>query len=275
MKIGLSGLKNLIWALGIVLVLLALLVGLIFSFSQKRSGERESGTMILGETASRKDAKAKDGVDGMAYVGQLNELPSTQKQGLDYLFGDVTFLSDKTLSGLADYSINYGDIPATIWTDNGGGLTAVDAADTPIIFVDGSMITPANAAMISQPKRLVIYLGADGLADATRESFIEGYELLINSIRSNSPSTVVIVCSIASVSNNYQGGDGLTPTLVRQANDWIRQVCIDTGALYADLASILNNDNGQLKDEYLMPDGRSIALAGITAVVDYFRLHAV
>ena len=31
----------------------------------------------------------------------------------------------------------------------------------------------------------------------------------------------------------------------------------------------------ELKDEYLMPDGRSIALAGITAVVDYFRLHAV
>ena len=274
MKIGLSGLKNLIWALGIIFVLLALLVGLIFSFSQKRSGERESGTMVLGETAPR-EKRSKDGVDGgMAYVGQLNELPSSQKQGLEYVFG-MTFLTDRTLSGLADYSINYGDTSATIWSDNGSGLTAADAADTPIIFVDGSMITPANAAMISQPKRLVIYLGADGLAETTREAFIAGYELLINSIRSNSPNTVVIVCSIASVSSNYQGSDGLTPALIAQANEWIRQVCIDTGALYADLASFLNDENGQLRDEYLMPDGRSIALAGVTAVVDYLRMHAV
>ena len=227
MKIGLSGIKNMIWALGILVVLLALLVALVFSFSQKHSGERESGTMVLGETV-RKDAKSKDGVDGgMAYVGQLNELPSSQKQGLEYVFG-MTFLTDKTLNGLISYSANYGDTPATLWTDDGGGLTAADA-----------------------------------------------YELLINSIRSNSPNTVVIVCSIASVSNNYQGNDGLTPAHVRQANEWIRQVCVDTGALYADLASFLNDDNGQLKDEYLMPDGRSIALAGITAVVDYFRLHAV
>ena len=47
MKIGLSGIKNLIWALGILIVLLALLVALIFSFSQKYSGERESGTIVL------------------------------------------------------------------------------------------------------------------------------------------------------------------------------------------------------------------------------------
>ena len=187
----------------------------------------------------------------------------------------MTFLTDKTLNGLVGYSTNYGDTTATLWTDSGGGISAADAADTPIFFVDGSLITPANAAMISQPKRLVIYLGADGLTLATRESFIEGYELLINSIRANSPNTVVIVCSIASVSSNYQGSDGLTPALIGQANEWIRQVCIDTGALYADLASFLNDDNGQLKDEYLMPDGRSIALAGITAIVDYFRMHAV
>ena len=63
MKIGLSGIKNLIWALGILIVLLALLVALIFSFSQKYSGERESGPMVLGET-TRRETQNKDGVDG-------------------------------------------------------------------------------------------------------------------------------------------------------------------------------------------------------------------
>ena len=274
MKSGLSGLKNILWALGILVVLLALLVALIVSFSQKNTLERESGTMVLGETVRRDRQKKGEADNSLDNVGQLNELPSTPKQGLDTVFG-MTFLSDKTLNGIVSYSVNYGDTPATLWTDGGTGFPASDAADTPILFVDGSMITPANAAMISQPRRLVIYLGADGLAEETRESFIEGYELLINSIRLNSPNTVIIVCSIASVSNNYQGSDGLTIELIAQANQWIRQVCIDTGAFYADLASFLNDENGQLKDEYLMPDGRSIALAGVTAIVDYFRLHGV
>ena len=60
-----------------------------------------------------------------------------------------------------------------------------------------------------------------------------------------------------------------------RANAWIRQVYIQTGTWYADLASLLNDSNGYLSDAYLMPDGRSIAPAGIAIIVDYFRFHGV
>ena len=83
------------------------------------------------------------------------------------------------------------------------------------------------------------------------------------------------VFSIASVSTNYQGGDGLTPELIARANEWIRQVCLNTGVWYADIASILNDDAGYLSDAYLTPDGRSVAAAGIALIVDYFRFHGV
>ena len=86
---------------------------------------------------------------------------------------------------------------------------------------------------------------------------------------------MIICCSIASVSTNYQGGDGLTPELVARANTWIRQVCVQTGAWYADIASLLNDSSGYLSDSYLMPDGRSISEAGIAIVVDYFRTHGL
>ena len=122
---------------------------------------------------------------------------------------------------------------------------------------------------------MVLYLGSDGLADTTEQDFINGYVGLVKSIREASPNTVLICCSIASISSNYQGSDGLTPELVAKANAWIRQVCIQTGAWYADIASLLNDSNGYLSDAYLMPDGRSIATAGIAIVVDYFRFHGV
>ena len=275
MKNKLSGLQNILWAIGILAVGLALLVGLVVSMSARYEGERLSGTMTLGEGVQRaKHSQADSGLDA-APVGELMPLPEIKKVALDEVL-TTTFLCDKTLLGLRSYIETYGDgATASIWTDNGSGFYAAKGADSQIVFVDGSLVTPGNAAMITRPRKVVLYLGSDGLADTTEQDFINGYVGLVNSIREASPNTVLICCSIASISSNYQGSDGLTPELVAKANAWIRQVCIQTGAWYADIASLLNDSNGYLSDSYLMPDGRSIAAAGIAIVVDYFRFHGV
>ncbi len=276
MKNGLSGVKNILWALAILLTLLALLVGLIFSMSQKNRGERASGTITLGQIDHTKKGAA-DELAGLpdATPAQLMELPATQKSGLDTVFG-MTFLCDKTIAALRTYAEHYGDgVTAQIWTDNGSGLCAADAADTPIVFVDGSLITAANAAMITRPKTMVLYLGGDRLADLSEQEFVQGYTRLIESIRDASPDTRIIVCSIASISSNYQGTDGLTTQKIAQANVWIRHICINNACYYADIASLLNTDDGHLSDAYLTPDGRSVAAAGIALIVDYFRFHGI
>lgn len=275
MKDKLSNLKNMLWAAAILLCLLAMLVGLIFSMSRKSSGPRDDGTITLGQIERGTKAKGSDIVGMETAVKTLTPLPENTKGDLVSVFG-MTFLCDKTIMGIKTYATNYGDgIIPQIWTDDGAGLGAKNAADTPIVFVDGSLITAANAAMVTRPKTVVIYLGVDGLAETSEQEFIDGYTGLIQSLRSASPSTNLVACSIASISSNYQGSDGLTPELVANANRWIRQVCTDTGVYYADLASILNDENGYLSDAYLTPDGRSIAAAGIALIVDYFRFHYI
>lgn len=276
MKNRLSGIKNLLWAAAILLCLLAMLVGLVFSMSQKRHGEVQSGTITLGKIdRTKKNADTLPGADNTA-ERTLIALPDSPKAGLDAVFG-MTFLCDKTILGLKTYAEHYGDGAAVqIWTDpDGGGMRAAEADETKIVFVDGSLVTPHDAAMITRTKKIVIYLGGDGLAETTEKDFIDGYTRLIESLREASPDIQITVCSIASVSSNYQGADGLNPQLVARANTWIRQVCINTGVYYADLAAFLNDENGYLSDSYLMPDGRSIAAAGIALVVDYFRFHGV
>lgn len=278
MKDRLSGMKNLLWAAGILLVLAALLVGLVFAMSTRYQGERDSGTLVLGaEQKQTRKAKAESAaVDNAAASGTLNELPSTPKSGLDAVFG-MTFLCDRTVAGLRDYSNNYAaDASAQIWMPEAPGqLTAVDAADTPIVFVDGSQITPANAAMVARPNTVVIYLGGDDLFNETEESFMEGYTLLIESIRNSSPNTQIICCSLASVGTNYSRTDELTPDMIANANSWIRRICIETGAWYADLASVLNNEEGYMRDEFFAADGRGLNAAGISQIVDYFRFHGI
>ncbi len=278
MNNGLSGIKNIIWALGIVIVLLALVVGLVFAVSNKYYGEQEDGTLVLGgERPAAESGAEAEVLPGMGPAsGSLNELISTQDAGLEYLFG-LTFLCDSTVSGLGDYSSSVGSgTSVQLWTDTGSGFPAASASDTAILYpADGSLIVPSNAAMVYQPKRLVIYIGGDDLASATEDSFISGYKKLIQGIQANSADTTVICCSIASVSAAYPGVDGLTAELTAQANQWIRTVCTDTGVYFADLASVLNDGSGYLAAEYASGDGRSLSSAGINKVMDYLRMHAV
>ena len=276
----LSNLKNLFWAAAILLCLAAMLIGLIFAMSQKNSAGRESGTLNLNQI-ERISRRKSDGSEELAGLGPQQQgsvlfpLPENNKGNLETVFG-MTFLCDKTLLGLRNYASQYGGgLSAQIWTDDGSGLRAKDAATSPIVFVDGSLITPADAAMVTRPKTVVIYLGGDGLAETTEEEFIDGYTRLIESIRTNSSATNIVACSIGSISSNYQGGDGLTSDMIFYANSWIRKVCANTGAYYADLASLLNDDYGKLSDDFMTPDGRSISAMGINLIVDYFRSHYI
>ena len=282
MNNGLSGIKNIIWALAIVVALAAVLVGLIITMVLGFGGQRQDGTLYLGEgsglssggSAGHSDSSGVDGgLDGGA--GAM-ALPGSQDTGLEYLF-NLTFLCDESFSAVGSFGANFGSTAsAQVGLPAGGILPATNAASTKIIYPnDGTEKTPADAAGLYQPARLVIYLGGDNLGNTDRDSFIAGYSSLVKGIQSASPETRIICCSIGSVTAAYTGTDGLTASLVAQANQWIQQVCADTGVYYADLGAILNDTSGALSAEYAAADGRSISAAGISKIMEYFRMHGI
>ena len=282
MNNGLSGIKNIIWALAIVVALAAVLVGLIITMVLGFGGQRQDGTLYLGEgsglssggSAGHSDSSGVDGgLDGGA--GAMS-LPGSQDTGLEYLF-NLTFLCDESFSAVGSFGANFGSTAsAQVWLPAGGSFSAAGAASTKIIYPnDGTEKTPADAAGLYQPARLVIYLGGDNLGNTDRDSFIAGYSSLVKGIQSASPETRIICCSIGSVTAAYTGTDGLTASLVAQANQWIQQVCADTGVYYADLGAILNDTSGALSAEYAAADGRSISAAGISKIMEYFRMHGI
>ena len=281
MNNGLSGIKNIIWAFAIVVALAAVLVGLIITMVLGFGGQRQDGTLYLGEGSglssggSAGHSTGSSGVDGGLDTGAM-ALPGSQDTGLEYLF-NLTFLCDDSFAAVGSFGANYGSTAsAQVWLPAGGSLPAAGAAGTRIIYPnDGTEKTPADAAGLYQPARLVIYLGGDSLGSADRDSFIAGYSSLVKGIQSASPETRIICCSIGSVTAAYTGTDGLTAELVAQANQWIQQVCADTGVYYADLGAILNDTSGALSAEYAATDGRSISAAGISKIMEYFRMHGI
>jgi hypothetical protein len=281
MNNSLTGIKNLFWAFAIVTATAAVIIGILITMFVRYSGDKQDGILYLGSSVSDKidddvfgvstDAATEDdGLSGLA------TLPNTQDTGLEYLF-NLTFLCDESFSAVNSYGANYGSTASSqVWLPSSGSFPVASASSTKIIYPnDGTEKTTSTAVSTYAPSRLVIYLGSDSLANTTSDSFISGYTSLIQAVKSSSPSTTIICCTIGSVTASYASTDGLTAAQITQANQWIKQVCASTGVYYADLASILNDDGGYLSEQYAAADGHSINSAGISAVMEYFRYHGV
>lgn len=268
-----KALKDIFWAIGIVICLIALLVGVIIAGIPKYYGDK-ADVLYLGADKNEKTAEIVDvsaGTSGTAgaETGKLTMLPETDDAGAEYL-SSLTFLTDSTMIGLRDYGL-----VTSVWGSPSGSLPFNSLASATIKYPgDGSEISIANAAMIAKPSVLVICVGSDGLASEIEGSFISGYEALIDSILAVSPDTRIVLCSLCSVVNSYAGSDGLNASIMLQANEWIKQVCSEKGAYYANICPELTN-SGYLSSSYASSNGKTLSSAGVNLVLNYLRNHAI
>lgn len=274
----LNGLKNIIWAFAIVVCLAAVLVGLIFAAASKYDGEQEHGAIMLGGTAQSESAAPEGGTEPVPVLtgdGTLHELAETADAGQSYI-DSLIFLCDSTWLGLRDYGmLSAGTATNQVWGSSAGNIPASSIGGFSIVFPDdGSELSPADAAMIVKPKKLVISLGMDSLANVTQDSFIANYCALINAIHVSSPDTVIICCALSSVTMDYPGIDGLTAAMAMEANGWLKQVCIDTGAYYADPSAELRDSSGYLLSEYASANGKALNSTALSGILTYLSTHA-
>lgn len=265
----LTGLKNILWAIGIVLCLILLFVGLIFSALSPYHGPSDPRTPDLN--AAREQNSSAD-VSALSFAepdGELHELLSTRDAGEDYIRSSV-FLTDSIMISLRDQSLTGGDV----WSSESGSLPMGSISTWNILYSDGSKISPADACMIAKPAKLFIAIGSDGLAKVSKDEFITGYKNLILSILRASPDTKIVCCSVSPVADGYAALDDLSNDLLTDANDWIREVCRDTGVYFADTASAVRSGS-DLTPKYAAANNKSLNTAGLQAVLGYLRTHAI
>ena len=186
------------------------------------------------------------------------------------IIDSLTFLVDSSLSSLKTSGLTAGQV----WV-GGSGLPMSDIANWTIVYPgDGSSVSPANAAMVAKPSVLLIAVGSDGMSGLSQEAFISGYETMIRGILGASPETKVVCCSVFPVTDAYTGADGLDIAGAEQVNGWIQQVCIDTGAWYADIAYNITAE-GKLIGQYADADGKGLSGTGLSAVMSWIRTHSL
>ena len=265
----LSGIKNILWAVGIVICLILLFVGLIFASVTPYHGDRDARTPDLNAV---RDQNSSLDVSSLSFAepdGQLHELQQTKDSGEEYIRSSV-FLTDSIMISLRDQSLTGGDV----WSSDSGSLPMNKIATWNILYSDGSKLSPAEACMIAKPARLIIAIGSDGLAKVSKEEFITGYKNLIGSILKASPDTKIICCSVPPVADGYSGLDDLTTDLANDASDWVREVCRDTGVYFVDTAFAVRNGE-DLLPKYASANNKALNTAGLQAVLDWLRTHAI
>ena len=265
----LSGLKNILWAIGIVLCLLLLFVGFVFSAVTPYHGDADPRTPNLNAV---KDEKTTVNVDSLTFVepdGELHQLRETADAGEDYIRSAV-FLTDSVMIAMRDKSLTGGDV----WSSESGSLPMGNIATWNILYSDGSKISPVDACMITKPSVLFICVGSDGLARVKKEDFISGYEALVRGILAASPETTVVCCSIPPVAEGYSSHDDLTSDLANEGSEWIREACREVGVYFVDVAQAVRS-GVDLNPKFAAANNKSLNAAGIQAVLGYLRTHAL
>ena len=62
---------------------------------------------------------------------------------------------------------------------------------------------------------------------------------------------------------------------INWANDYIQEVCIDTGAYFCDVAHDMRDSTSVLESSYASSNGKTLNTAGLNAFLQYLRTHMV
>lgn len=268
-------LKNMAWALAIIVCLLALAVAFVIASVNRYSGDTMAqSTELKSETVENSgnvvELSAPEG------GGTLLTLPETNDAGQEYI-DKLTFICDSSFVGVRDYGLLSGGTGTyQVWATETGSLPIGSIMDKKIIYPsDGSEISISDAAMIAKPPVLVLCVGQDGLNNVDEAGFKNSYTNLIQTLKSASPDSIIICCSITSVLNNYTGADNLTTIMISDANDWIKDVCANQGVYFAESGKAVGDGTGSVLSSYLSNNGKTLNSTGINKILEYLRHHAL
>ncbi len=196
-------------------------------------------------------------------------LTETPRAGSDYL-DSVVFIGDSRVVGMKNHKAISS---ANAFAYN--GLSHAGAMTKQFLTVNGkSSLTIPQAVKARQPKRMIVAFGINGIAWMGEDSFIEGYENLLDTLHRNSPASEIIVQSILPVSAAQEAEDSrMMNTKIDRYNERLFQLAEEKNFYFLNTAEALKNSEGKLAREYDSGDGLHFNKDASYAIVDYVLTH--
>lgn len=197
-------------------------------------------------------------------------LAETKKASRDYLDSLVFIGDSRTVALQLHAELNEENVFAE------EGLNHEEALTKQFVKIqDYKKVTIADAVKVAAPDVMIVNFGINGISWMSVDTFIEGYEQLIDTLIEASPSSIIVIEAIMPVSLSYeQRSDGVTNEKIDEANDALFKMAKEKGLYYLGTDEVMKNDMNDLMDGF-SGDGLHYTKAAYEVIIDYILSHAI
>ena len=208
-------------------------------------------------------------------------VPESPRAEMAY-FNDVLFIGDSISEGLSTYAAS-GDVLGDAQFLTSVSLSATNALwDVSSRSVhprwQGEKMKVENAVPKAGRTRVYLMLGMNDIIAVGVERSAQNFETLCGLILQNAPGVQLFVQSVTPIvgAGRTSGSHTLNNETIVQYNELLKELCLQNGWHYLDVASVLRDDTGHLSTAFCSdPNGMGMHLnrAGWEAWTEYLYTH--
>ncbi len=176
-------------------------------------------------------------------------------------FENDLFIGDSISTGFS----GYGFLPA----ENVFAQVGLNPSTVLEKEVNGYTISGKLSEM--QPERVYIMLGSNGIAFLSGTYMCEQMKILIDTIRTQSPTSKIIIISVPPVTYEHDQEGQETIADINAYNDELKQLASDEDCPFIDISAFLKNENGYLSADYAEADGMHFLGGAYVTVLNYIE----
>jgi len=210
-------------------------------------------------------------------------LEKSADMGKDYIDSFV-FFGESTTYHLKSRGVLSGGTDTTQVLSDKSGTAILDGETSkmPVIYPESGELVPIGEAIRrKKPKYLVLTFGLNGATQKIKRGkdyYKECYLELINTVRSASPNTNIILQSCFPVAENmdmsrYSVTLDQLNLYIETINGWTLELCEEEGLRYLNTNEVLTDKHGRLKLEFQVGDGHHLTREAYIKILEYIRTH--
>ena len=208
---------------------------------------------------------------------------SHKDMGQEYIDSFI-FLGESTTYHLIDRGVlSDGKSTKQVWGPSNGTLNLDHTiASALVVYPEtNEKISIAEAVSRKKPKHIILTFGLNGAVQKVnkgKEYFKDCYKILLDILKTNSPSTKIFIQSAFPVAenmdmSNYSVDVKTLNRYIDTINSWSAELAAEQGAHYLNTAQCLKNKDGFLEYEYQVGDGHHLTADAYKVILEYIRTH--
>lgn len=246
--------------------------------STTASSTADDTTNYTADDESRTEASSEEDA---SQTTEKSDVPAGEPVDASW-FDDAVFIGDSVTLRLCYYCEDHDDLGEAEFLCAGSlgynnAQMGLDEEGNVHPVYNGEKVLIDDGAAAMGAKKIFVMLGMNDIGLYGVDGAAEGMKTMMARIKEKNPDAVIYVQSVTPMLENMQLTD-LNNTTIPAFNEKAKAICEENGFRYLDVASAMDDGNGNLVYEYCGdPDamGLHFSAEGCKAWIEYLKTHVV